>query len=97
VWFVHGSKEQAKAMAADLGYGDDYEHVYPREEYLDKISPDFSKKGIRKFEGDNLKLDKKDLIQREGETLYRYNVDINKGYTKEPPSMVFIDEVTGLS
>lgn len=97
VWFVHSSKEQAKTMASDLGYGDDYEHVYSREEYLDKISPDFSKKGIRKFEGDNLKLDKKDLIQREGETLYRYNVDINKGYTKEPPSMIFIDEVTGLS
>lgn len=93
IWFVHASKEQALSMAKELGYDDNYEHVYSREEYLEKISPGVTK--MREFEGDQLKLQKENLIQRSGETFYRYNSEINKGFTKDSPSLIFMDEVTG--
>lgn len=95
VWFVHATEDQAKNWAKEIGYGDDYEHAYSREQYLEKVAPGVTK--MRKFENDQLKLNKEDLIQRPEDTLWRYNTNINTGYSKNAPSMVMMDEVTGFS
>ena len=95
VWFVHTTKEEALNWAKSLGYDEKYENVYSREEYLEKIAPGVSKHRIIK--DDALQVDPKSLIQREGETLYRYNIEINKGYSDNIPSLIMMDEVTGFS
>jgi hypothetical protein len=51
--------------------------------------------GLNGFVDNKLQLEKSDLVQREGESLYRYNVSINKN--DAPPTMVILDEISGFS
>ena len=62
---------------------------------LKKIAPGVSK--MRKITDEGLKLNKLDLVQRPGESLYHYNIGINKGLTSNIPSLVMMDEVSGFS
>jgi hypothetical protein len=52
---------------------------------------------MRKITDEGLKLNKLDLVQRPGESLYHYNIGINKGLTSNIPSLVMMDEVSGFS
>lgn len=91
VWFVHSTKKEAQKFAENLGFGDNYEKAYSREEYLELIAPGI--KNIRTIKNDLLDIDKSKLVKKDGDAFYRYNIDINKGL--RAPSLVFMDEVTG--
>lgn len=95
VWFVHTTKEEAQKWAENIGFGKDYANAFSREEYLEKIAPGVGK--MRKITDEGLKLNKLDLVQRPGESLYHYNIGINKGLTSNIPSLVMMDEVSGFS
>ena len=93
-WFVGPTLEFAKKNARSVGYIDEKwldEHCFDRETFLKKISPNYKTK---QFD------DKGDLVLslddvKEGEVFYRWNYDINKSI--KYPSLIVIDEVSGLS
>lgn len=95
VWFVHSSENQAKNLAKELGFGDNYENAMSFETYLTKISSN-KISGYRKIENDELKLDISNLAQ-DTNGYYKYNIEINKGYTSNAPSLIIMDEVTKVS
>lgn len=91
VWFVHSTKKEAQKLAENLGFDENYEKAYSREEYLELIAPGI--KNIRTIKNDLLDIDKSNLVKKDGDPFYRYKIDINKGL--RAPSLVFMDEVTG--
>ena len=93
LYIVNTSKERAMELAESLGLEGFQDRCFSREEFLEKIAPGVNK--IRKIVDNKLQLEKSDLVQREGESLYRYNVSINKN--DAPPTMVILDEISGFS